>query len=229
MNNPLSIRRILETTPALPKLLILFVLSVLIFFVMEPVSVLIAIPIVVLSTKIIVKKRFLTFVLFAWSIGTILGLIVGIPWIYSGLPLTPHKTINAIIDRWMYVIALPARFLDTVCVGIIFINTTSPLQLINWKVIGPYAVLLLRIVQYGQLEFETTITTMTIQHRWPEPIEWRRIRWSSIPQLFLHGLVVRLRNASALVGINFRNAILWFLPWGWIMFKEIFNQSKRRT
>lgn len=224
-----SLTRFLEATPALPKMTVLFGLSILLFFILRPFEVVIATPFIVLLSRLIVRKRFLTFLLLTWSMGTCVWLLFGIPWIYSSLPLTPHKTIEAISDRWMYVTALPARFLATVCVGLIFINTTSPLQLVNWRVIGPYAVLLLRVAQYGQLEFETTITAMMIQHRWPEPIRWKQVPWPRIPRLFLEGLAMRFKNAPSLVSTNFRNAILWFLPWGWIMFQGILNKPKRRV
>ncbi|MBV9864768.1 MAG: hypothetical protein JO316_05430 [Abitibacteriaceae bacterium] len=137
-----------------------------------------------------------------WFLGNLYYLAVSIPLIYSSATLTPYMHLSTVINRWLYALSHPLRWLAALALGSIFVGSISPIEFLRWGNVGLYMAVFFRMIENAIQNLANTRTALQIQGEWPEAQSWLSY---FAPKFILKSI----RSCIALVIITYRNILLW--------------------
>ena len=166
---------------------------------------------------VVVESREFWFAIKLWLVGLVMYLIINIPYMLTGGPLSPYMELSDSFNRWLYVVALPVRILAIFLGGLIFLRITSPLEFTKYGAIGLQLTFLFRTIDYVKEAVYETKDALRMYGKWPDECvhkHWVKRTWTII------------RYSPTLMFVTVRNVICWFFPWTWLFYKKMQSNIK---
>jgi hypothetical protein len=165
---------------------------------------------------VITGKRTFWFTMKLWAIGTVIYLLIVIPYTFSGGSLSPYIKLHNNFNRYLYSFFLPLRLLGIYFIGLTFLEITSPTEFLKFGTVGQWITFLFRIIEFARQTFRESIISLRMQGEWPDEgrgIVRFREAWLTI------------KKGPTLAIVTFRNIIIWF-PKAWLYFNKLQNNMR---